>query len=142
MEKTFCKYFLAMIVFAMSIGFSACGSDDDDDSTGKSTESAAATLAGTYKGRLDTWSADTYTQNYFDVILTVTDLKNGKIRVSANKGNATPKEIEAKWNGENYIVGSDTQGSLTYDVASKIFSVATKQTAETDIEMVFEGIKQ
>ncbi|MDR2950559.1 MAG: hypothetical protein LBV71_15335 [Prevotella sp.] len=31
MKRVFSKYFIAIIVFAVTVGFSACSSDDDDD---------------------------------------------------------------------------------------------------------------
>lgn len=138
MNKLFFKTALLFSIILSSVFFTACGSDDDDDDvTPVPTAAASKALAGTYKGTLDNISSATY-----DVILTVTDLGNGKVKLSTNKGNTTPKTVGVNWNGDISIIGQDAEGIIVYIVDTKVIKVVTNKTAEGDVQIFFEGTKQ
>lgn len=138
MNKLFFKTALLFSIILSSAFFSACSSDDDDDSTPPvPTTAASQALAGTYKGTLDNITSSTY-----DVILTVTDMGNGKVKLSTNKGNTTPKTVAVKWNGDISIIGQDAEGIIVYTVDNKLIKVVTNKTAEGDVQIFFEGTKQ
>ncbi|MDR3057344.1 MAG: hypothetical protein LBU84_04285 [Prevotella sp.] len=52
MKRVFSKYFIAIIVFAVTVGFSACSSDDDDDNP--KSDKLSEFLVGTYEGKVQT----------------------------------------------------------------------------------------
>lgn len=138
MNKLFFKTALLFSIILSSAFFTACSSDDnDDDVIPTPTTAASQALAGTYKGTLDNISSSIY-----DVTLTVTDLGNGKVKVSTDKGNTTPKNIGVSWNGDISIIGNDTEGVLQYIVGTKVIQVVTKKTAENDVQILFEGTRQ
>lgn len=132
------NFIVVMIVIAVAMGFSACGSDDDDNTP--SNDRASAVLAGTYKGSMTTYPGS---NDFYDVTLTITELKDGTVKITANKGNVTEREIDVKWNGDKYIIGgTNVVGILSYTVESKVVEFVTVATKETDITYSFKGTKQ
>ncbi|MFT3993697.1 MAG: hypothetical protein QM660_05280 [Dysgonomonas sp.] len=140
MKQTFSKHLIAIMLFTISVGFSACGSDDDNNELPTPSEKASTALAGTYKGTMTTYPGS---KEFYDVILTVTEIKDGKVRITTDKGNVTPKEMVVKWNSDKYIMSASSDiGLLTYTMEEKVLDVGTNATQESDITLSFRGVKQ
>lgn len=133
MKKKITLYSLMIIMFSL-ISFS-CSSDDKDDDNNITSDTASATVAGTYIG--------TYDRNDFNKTLLIEDLGNNTVRVSGN--NKTPVEIKVEFlEGSNVVthVSLEQAGLLAYEPSTETLAFTAKETQENKKAFYFNGKRQ
>ena len=136
-HKWMSKLFLILFIGAV---FVSCNNDDDDNSNPAADNSINA-VAGTFKGTLNIGG-----QDYYNAIITVTKVDNSHVKVQAKSGEAyssvTTKTLSAVNPVGVSIVGSDSEGSISYLISTKALTVSTQKTSATDIIYLFQGTQQ
>ncbi|MEY8760260.1 hypothetical protein [Chryseobacterium tongliaoense] len=136
-HKWMYKLFLILFIGAV---FVSCNNDDDDNSNPAADNSINA-VTGTFKGTLNIGG-----QDYYNAIVTVTKVDNSHVKVQAKSGEAyssvTTKTLSAVNPVGVSIVGSDSEGSISYLMSTKALTVSTQKTSATDIIYLFQGTQQ
>ncbi len=135
MKKTLNRFFIAITLVIFAVGFTACG-DDDDDTT---SNDAVKMVVGTYSGTLRVNAIGTPQS----AILTISDAGGGKVKLTTDVGNTTPKEVLVTVLPDGATVsGESDAASLGYVSSTKLLIVGTKQQQASDVTYTFEGTKR
>ncbi|WP_314244640.1 hypothetical protein [Empedobacter tilapiae] len=128
--------FYSFVMFAITLFFSGCSSNDDDGTISKG--SASAVVSGTYRGAYDS--------KEFDKLLFIEDLGNNKIRMSGN--DRTPIEMEVQFVSE-YTEDKDVMhksgelaGVFIYTAGNKSLKFSGRRIQEDQKLIFFSGKKE
>lgn len=136
------------ILSLLSIGTitTSCSSSDDNTNYEQPTPGTIDAAVGTYKGKLRSSYLDQY--EYFDAVVIVTKVDNQHLKVEAKSGEAyssvTPKtfKVESGFNNDINSVNGIIEGYFWYTAEVKTLELSTNQQAETEINFLFDGVKQ
>lgn len=148
MKKVNTKIAFLGILSVLTFGTIAtsCSKNDDNGGYEQPTKGTIDAAVGTYKGKLRSSHLDQY--EYFDAVVIVTKVDDQHLKVTPKSGEAyssvTPKtfKVEGGYNNDIQSVYGILEGYLWYTADVKTLEMATNQQAETDINFLFDGVKQ
>jgi len=135
--NTINKVLIAIMLLAIStVGFTACSSDDDDDTP--ASGDAVKMVVGTYMGTMRIGSTI-----FESTTLTIVNAGSSKVTLTTNKGGTTPKTVLVTMLPDNVTVSGDGDtATFGYQSSTKLIIVGTKKQKESDVVYTFEGSKQ
>lgn len=136
-QKWMYRFFLILFV---GVFLTSCKNDDDDDSN-PGTGNTIDVVVGTFKGTLNVAG-----QDYFNAIVMVSKVDDSHVKVQAKTNEAysfvTTKTLSAVNTQGVGVVGSSSDGSISYLISTKALTVSTQKTSETDKIYLFQGTQQ
>ena len=131
------RFFL--ILFLGTV-FISCKNNDDDDSN-PGIGNSIDVVTGTFKGTLNTGG-----QDYFNAIIVVSKVDDSHVKVQAKANETysfvTTKTLSAVNTTGVGVVGSDSNGSISYLISTKALTVSTQKTSDIDKIYLFQGTQQ
>jgi len=79
---------------------------------------------------------------YFNAIITVTKVDDGKIKAGEAYSRATAKTFPVQNVSNIHISGQGPMGSFTYKLDDKNIQISTEAEASGDVVYLFQGTKQ
>jgi hypothetical protein len=135
-QKWMYRFFLILFV---GVFLTSCKNDDDDDSNPGTGN--IDVVVGTFKGTLNVAG-----QDYFNAIVMVSKVDDSHVKVQAKTNEAysfvTTKTLSAVNTQGVGVVGSSSDGSISYLISTKALTVSTQKTSETDKIYLFQGTQQ
>jgi hypothetical protein len=135
-QKWMYRFFLILFV---GVFLTSCKNDDDDDSNPGTGN--IDVVVGTFKGTLNVAG-----QDYFNAIVMVSKVDDSHVKVQAKANEAysfvTTKTLSAVNTQGVGVVGSSSDGSISYLISTKALTVSTQKTSETDKIYLFQGTQQ
>lgn len=146
MKKITTKIAFLSLVSVLMVGTMTTSCSNDDKPGEEQTKGTIDAAVGTYKGKLRSVDLDQY--EHFDAIIMVTKVDNQHLKVEAKSGetySAVTAKIFKVVNSDNGDVNNAfgiLEGHFWYTADVKNLEMGTERQSATDINYIFEGVKQ
>lgn len=151
MKKTILKKVKQIVsVFLFSLGIISCSNNDDGPNYEQPGPGSIDVAVGTFKGKITSYKQlpNTTEYTFYDAIVTVSKVDHQHIKITTKSGEAysilTEKTLKVanEYNNMVRTVIGEINGDFWYTHDTQSLTFYTNDTAESDYDYSFEGVKQ